>query len=391
MGRCVMNNIPVENCCGCTACSSICPKEAIQMVPDSEGFAYPVILEDRCVSCGLCEQVCPILHAPPLTEKYETCVVAQHTNDEVLNQCTSGGFIDALYEHVLEKNHGYAAGVAFDEHFMPVHLVTDRYEKAKEFRNSKYAQSDMNGVFREIRGLLQQNRQVLFVGTPCQVAGLKCYLRKEYDNLLTADLVCRSIPSPKLWKEYLKWQEEKHRDKIVEVACRKKTYGYHSGALEIRFARGRKYCGSNRVDYFMKSFHHDICSRPSCYQCAFKTEHRCSDFTVFDSWNPEMVTLEPMVDNDRGYSNVLVHTQKGKRILEQLDNIRCDLADPKKMFRYTGAMERQSIRYPEERKTFYTDLNCLKFAKTTKKYVSVTWLDRAIEKAKPIRYAIKKK
>lgn len=384
-----MPKIPVDNCCGCTACYSICPKDSIQMIPDQEGFLYPVINGDLCVSCGLCELVCPILHAPVLADEYGDCVVAQHTDGEVLSESTSGGFIDALYYHVLEEKHGYAAGVAFDDQFMPIHRIVDRYEQAKAFRNSKYAQSNLAGVYGEIHNLLEQGHMTLFVGTPCQVAGLKTYLRKEYDNLITADLVCRSIPSPKLWKAYLGWQEEKYKDRIVDVACRRKTYGYHSGALEIRFAGGKKYCGSNRVDYYMKSFHHDVCSRPSCYHCAFKTEHRCSDFTVFDSWNPQMVTLETVVDNDKGYSNVLVHTQKGKKILSELGKIRCFPADPQKMFRYTGGMERSSIVYPEERKTFYEDLNGYGFWKTVKRYVSVTWLDRLIETLKPIRYKLK--
>lgn len=386
-----MPKIPVDNCCGCTACYSICPKDAIRMIPDQEGFLYPVIHSDSCVSCGLCEQVCPILHTPVLPDKYEECVAVQHVDEEVLNGSTSGGFIDALYYHILERKHGYAAGVAFNEQFMPVHLVVDRYEEAKPFRNSKYAQSNLNGVFREVRSLLRQGYPVLFVGTPCQVAGLKTFLQEEYNNLITVDLVCRSIPSPKLWKNYLKWQEEKHKDRIVEVVCRKKMYGYHSGALEIRFAGGKKYRGSNRVDFFMKSFHRDICSRPSCYHCAFKTEHRCSDFTVFDSWNPQLVTHESIADNDRGFSNVLVHTRKGKDLLGNLEKICCYRADPEKMFRYTGGMERCSVTYPKERKTFYEDLNSMGFDKTVKKYISVTWTDRLIEAAKPIRHALKRK
>ena len=386
-----MPKIPVDNCCGCTACYSICPKKAIQMEPDSEGFLYPAINADICISCGLCEQVCPILVPPQLTSEYAKSAIVQNQNDDVLNSSTSGGFIDALYYHVLENKLGYAAGVVFDNDFMPVHVVTNQYEVAKKFRNSKYAQSSLKGVFEEIQGISKQNHCVLFVGTPCQVAGLKAFLREEYDNLITVDLVCRSIPSPKLWKDYLKWQEEEKKSSIVSVACRRKTYGYHSGALEIEFANGKRYCGSNRVDYFMKSFHHDICSRPSCYHCAFKTEHRCSDFTVFDSWNPQQVALEPLIDNDRGYSNVLVHTAKGKKLMEALEGLNIYLADPEKMFQYTGGMESKSIEYPVARKHFYEDLQTIGFAKTVKKYISVTLKDRMIERAKPIRYALKKR
>lgn len=383
--------IPTKHCCGCTACYNICPQKAIRMMSDAEGFVYPTVDYNLCISCGMCEKVCPVLHQPSLPEQYSDCEVVQNNDPEVLQESTSGGFLDALYRYVLEKCNGSAVGVCFDEQFMPIHVVTDSYPKAKEFRNSKYAQSDLGTVFQKVKKLLATETQVLFVGTPCQVAGLKAFLQKEYDNLITADLVCRSIPSPKLWKAYLKWQEERYKAKIASVACRKKTYGYHSGTLEIYFDGGKRYRGSNRVDYFMKSFHHDICSRPSCYNCAFKTKHRCSDFTVFDSWNPQEVALAPLKDNDQGYSNVLVHTPKGKAILGKLEKICVYKADPEKMFCYTGGMESTSIVLPEERKTFYQDLERLGFERAVKKYVSVTPLDRMIEFAKPFRYAWKKR
>lgn len=386
-----MPKIPVDNCCGCTACYNICPQKAIQMKPDTEGFSYPAVDASLCVSCGLCEKVCPVLHTPPLSETFADCVVAQNTNGEVLDSSTSGGFIDALYHYVLKDQQGYAAGVAFDAQFMPEHIVTDSYEKAKEFRSSKYAQSNMGKVFQDIQELLIAGHPAIFVGTPCQVAGLRCFLRKEYENLITVDLVCRSVPSPKLWQKYLQWQEGRHRGKIKQVSCRKKTYGYHSGTLEIHFVNGKRYRGSNRVDYYMKSFHRDLCSRPSCYRCAFKTKHRCSDFTVFDSWNPQQVTQEAMVDDDRGFSNVIVHTQKGKEILSKIKDVMLYRADPEKMFRFTGGMESNSVRYPDQRKHYYRDLDQLGFLKTAQKYVSVTWTDRMIEAAKPIRYAIRKR
>lgn len=383
-----MLNIPVDNCCGCTACYNICPSSAIQMLPDEEGFSYPRINREQCMSCGLCEQVCPIIHKPDLPDMYIDCVVAQSVVDEVLNDCTSGGFIDALYQYVLEHLAGYVVGVAFNAQLLPEHVITNSYEQAKKFRNSKYAQSELDTIFRDVRSLLAKGRTVAFVGTPCQVAGLKSFLRKDYTNLITVDLVCRSIPSPKLWRQYLDWQEERHKAKIKRVSCRKKTYGYHSGTLEIDFIGRKHYAGSNRVDYFMKSFHHDICSRKSCYNCAFKTKHRCSDYTVFDSWNPRQVAFSDIADNDRGFSNVIVHTEMGKEVLSKIQNINCYPADPERMFQFTGGMESKSISYKKERDTFYPDLNLHGFYKTARKYVPVTWIDRTIELMKPLRYFI---
>ena len=385
-----MPDIPVSNCCGCTACYNACPKSAIKMVPDEEGFAYPVVDKELCIECGLCERVCPVHAYPKLSESFVDCVIAQSESEEVLAQSTSGGFIDALCKYILDERGGYAVGVVYDESFMPVHVVADSYEKAKEFRNSKYAQSDLGDSFKTIRELLSKGDQVMFVGTPCQVGGLKAFLRRDYDNLITVDLVCRSIPSPKLWRKYLDWQESKHRSKIKSVSCRKKTYGYHSGALEIEFENGKRYAGSNRVDYYMKSFHKDICSRRSCYQCDFKTKHRCSDFTVFDSWRPHLVTSPPVVDNDKGYSNVVVHTEKGSQVLRSLTGVKLYQSDADKLFSVMGNMVEASIKPKAARETFYSDVEKDGFYKAAKKYSKVTLVDIAKEKAKPIRYFFKK-
>lgn len=386
-----MPNIPVDNCCGCTACFNICPRSAITMKPDEEGFFYPVVDMDNCISCGLCEKSCPVLNPPEVPQAYAGGFVVQNMDQDVLDTSTSGGFIDALYRYILEEEEGYAAGVAYDAEFLPVHRLTDSYTLAKEFRSSKYAQSNLGTVFREIRERLSSRKPVVFVGTPCQVAGLYGFLGKEYDELVTVDLVCRSVPSPKFWKEYLNWQEKRYGQKITSVSCRKKTYGYHSGTLEIRFADGRSYSGSNRVDYFMKSFHRDICSRPSCYQCSFKTKHRCSDFTVFDSWNPQQVSDQTLIDDDRGFSNVLVHTEKGSLLLKKLENIAVYTADPERMFAFTGGMESRSVAKREERRTFFKDLNEYAFEEAVRRYIRVSGVDRIVEWLKPLRYYLKKK
>ena len=384
-------NIPVAGCCGCAACDNACPVGAIQMIPDEEGFLYPKVDQSLCVKCGLCEKSCPVIHPPVLPSSYVMGAVAQHQEAEVLNESTSGGLMDALCRHVIEERNGCAVGVAYDDEFMPVHAVAHSYEEAKKFRNSKYAQSSIGSRYKEIRAMLEEKKTVLFIGTPCQVAGLKTFLQRDYDGLITADIVCRSIPSPLLWKAYLKWQQADKGQKISRIACRKKTYGYHSGALEIDFQGGKRYAGSNRVDYFMKAFHTNICSRRSCYACQFKTPHRCSDLTVFDGWRPDVVADKPLQDNDKGYSNVIVHSLKGKEILEELKHVNIDRADPEKMFLYTGGMESKSIEANAERDTFYTSLTTVGFIDTMKKYVPVSAVDRLIEGVKPLAYWIRKK
>lgn len=385
-----MLNIPVKDCCGCTACYCSCPTSAIQMQPDAEGFLYPQIDSARCCKCRRCEKVCPVLNPPALSQKYEDCIIAQSKTEEVLDSCTSGGFVDTLCRYVLEKCNGYVAGVAYDESFMPTHKIVDSYEAAKAFRNSKYAQSVLGNVFSDVQKLLSCGEVVMFIGTPCQVAGLKSFLGKDYSNLVSVDLVCRSIPSPKFWREYLNWQEMRHKAPIKEVTCRKKTYGYHSGTLELQFETGKRYTGSNRVDYFMKCFHGDICSRRSCYGCHFKTKHRCSDFTVFDCWRPSLATEPAVEDNDRGYSNVLVHTAKGKDILNALADISLYQSDPDRMLSVMGSMIAKSIEMNDKRHRFYADLDQYGFEETVKRYKKVTFKDRLIEAAKPVRFMAQK-
>lgn len=386
-----MPNIPVENCCGCTACENICSVGAIKMLPNNEGFMYPQVDNDICYNCKKCEKVCPIINPPKLSSKIEASFVAQSKDQDVLDESTSGGIVDALCKYILEEENGYVCGVAFDFDFMPHHKIVDSYEDAKAFRNSKYAQSNTGSSFKDILNLLKIGKNVMFIGTPCQVAGLKSYLKYDYENLITVDLVCRSIPSPKLWREYLDWQEKRYASKVVKVVCRKKTYGYHSGALELDFENGKHYAGSNRVDYYMKSFHRDICSRNSCYDCQFKTKNRCSDFTVFDSWRPEHAVEGAFRDNDRGYSNILVHTCKGKNIIPKINDVEFYSVDSEKLLLVMGSMIAASIQYKEGRKTFYNDLNEMGFHKTVKRYSKVRLKDRIIECVKPIRYAIKRK
>ena len=385
-----MPQIPVLNCCGCTACYNACEKMAITMTPSSEGFLYPKVNQTLCCECKKCEAVCPINNPPTLSEKFFGGFVAQSNSDEVLNQTTSGGFIDALYKYFTETVGGYAVGVSFDENFLPTHKIVKSYSDCIQFRNSKYAQSNLSDVFSKIKTLLLNDEKVLFVGTPCQVAGLKSFLNNDFENLITVDLVCRSVPSAKLWRSYLDWPEKGYNSKPIKVYCRKKTYGYHSGTLEILFENGKRYNGSNRVDYFMKAFHSDKCSRHSCYSCNFKTKHRCSDFTVFDSWQPEKVATQKICDNNKGFSNVVVHSAKGSQIITQIGGINLVNADVEKMFQFTGGMESNSVKKPADRNEFYNSIEKLGFEKGIKKHIKVTVKDRLIEKAKPIWYGVKK-
>lgn len=371
-------------CCGCTACYNACPKECISMVSDMEGFLYPKVNTTLCINCGLCESVCPILNKPNIPEKSVGSFIVQTQDEDILKESTSGGFSDVLYSCILDQG-GYICGCLFDSEWMPRHEVTNNRNQLSQFRSSKYAQSRLDDIYSKIKCLLKSDKVVCFVGTPCQVSGLKSFLQKDYEKLVTVDLVCRSIPSPLLWRKYLNWQEEKYKSKIQYINCRHKTYGYHNGTFLLEFKNGAKYSGSNRVDPFMKAFHSNICSRPACYKCEFKTKTRCSDFTVFDCWYPEKLSKN-IKDNNKGYSNVIIHSNKGYKIFEKLKNIEKWEASSTQMFQFTDGMEYKSVKLPDVRKVFYQELMKKGFGKTIDKFINISLGDRVIEKMKIALY-----
>lgn len=257
------------DCCGCTACASSCPKSAITMVPDEEGFLYPKIDMRRCIECGACERACPILNKKTvISEKTEGYIIRIKDN-KILYESTSGGAFTALADYILKQN-GIVYGAGYDNNMRVVCKRATTKQQLQEMRGSKFVQSDLGNIFQDIKKELKEGTTILFSGTPCQVAGLLSFLRKKPDNLLCVDFVCRGVPSPGLWDNYVKYMENKYSSKIVGARFKHKTYGYHTSTMKIDFANGKTYYGSGRVDPYMKAFVREISSRPSCAACAFK-------------------------------------------------------------------------------------------------------------------------
>lgn len=356
------------------------------MCADEEGFLYPVISTEKCISCGKCKRVCPCLQQTPLMQEWKTRAFVVRIKDEaVLTESTSGGGFSAIARQICDEG-GVVIGAAFDEEFHIVHKVTSNYRDISKFRGSKYAQSELGETFSDIKRLLQQGEVVLFSGTPCQVAGVKKYLGKNYKNLYTIDIVCRSIPSPKLWNEFIKTVVPQG---VKQVRFRNKTYGYHSGTFIVEFKNGKIISSSNRVNKYMKAFHMNICSRPSCYDCKFKSVERVSDFTLFDCWHPEKL-INGFRDDDKGYTGCLVHSNKG---LELLENIKTWTwvynVDVKKALSFTGGMAEHSVIRPIVRSEFYTTLTEIGAVATLDRYVSVNLKDKFIECTKMFLYKTK--
>ena len=297
-----------SKCCGCTACLSICPKQCISLEADEEGFLYPKVDEKTCVNCGACENVCPVLHTGKSRMPLYT-MAARNSDGEVLKQSSSGGVFSLLAQHILENKHGVIFGAmwAGDE---VVHGSIERVEDLWRLRGSKYVQSRMGDTFNKVKRLLQEGRYVMFVGTPCQVAGLKSFLKKENERLLTVDLACHGTPSPKVLAIYLAEIKLRYGVQDVSLNFRDKSTGWDSYSISA-------YSGSHQIiseylkqNSYMQGYLHELYSRPICHACPFKEFRSGSDITLADFWGIKNACPE-MYDR-RGVSLVLIHNDKGK-------------------------------------------------------------------------------
>lgn len=300
------------NCCGCTACKNVCPKNAIEMVEDEEGFLYPHINQEKCINCGLCSKVCPVLNAKE-KKKQQDAYVFQHNNDDVRKESTSGGAFTAIAEYVID-NGGIVYGACFDEDYNVIHKGISNKDELYKFRNSKYVQSNPLNTFKEVKENLENKKLVCYSGTSCQIEGLKNYLGKDYDNLILVDVVCRAVPSPLVWRKYLKLRKSEYSD-VKKVYFREKRYGYKYSNLSI-YAKNNEYHSGVESDPYLRAFFSNICDRPSCYSCRFKKQHRESDITLWDCFNIEK--FDKSLDDDKGTTRILTHTEKGKKVVQEI-------------------------------------------------------------------------
>ena len=317
-----------KECCGCSACESICTHNAIHMKPQELGFLYPEIDESKCVNCRLCEKVCAFNFGYDTSNNYPEPIVygARHKNVDEIMQSRSGATFAALSDYVLSKG-GVVYGAGYTDHFRVVHKRAETTIERDELRGSKYVQSDVRGIFNQVKKDLKNNRLVLFTGTPCQVASLKAFTGKSLlKNLLLVDIVCHGVPSPLIWDDYLKLIEQDNNCKITKVDFRdKKTFGwkehYESFLLENRDAI--------KTDTFSKKlFYSHIILRPSCSNCKYCNLNRPSDITLADFWGWEK-TNSSFNKDDKGANLVLINTPRGEelfgKISQQLNIIEVDI------------------------------------------------------------------
>ena len=334
------------NCCGCAACVQRCPRKCISLFEDEEGFLYPTTDKSICNNCGLCSRVCPVLQqSPPLTPL--DVFATKNPDESVRRKSSSGGIFRLLAEKTIDAG-GVVFGVKWNENFEAVHSYTETNEDLIEFQGSKYVQSRVGETFQQTENFLKQGRQVLYVGTPCQIAGLKLFLRKDYDNLLAVDFICHGTPSPGVFRWYMgelladlfSKPKKSRRDilpisqipsvgisakgigcRIHSINFRDKVSGWKEYSFTLEYSTlisGRK----RRVSYnkgtqpFMSGFLQNLYLRPSCYACPAKSGKSNSDLTLGDYW--KISSLYPELDDDMGVSSVCCNTTKGRDILSQL-------------------------------------------------------------------------
>lgn len=308
-----------EYCTGCTACASACPKGCITMTADENSFLCPVIDADQCVSCGLCEKVCPVVNPQKVAENMPKAYAAYSTDEAVRMQSSSGGVFTELAKAVL-KDGGAVYGAAYNEQFEVVHICAESENDLAKLRGAKYAQSDMQGIFANVKAQLKQGRRVLFSGTPCQLGGLKAFLRKEYENLLTVDFVCHSVPSPMAWREYVKYRaEQDNNGKMPDtINLRSKQSGWTNYQYSnlFTYADGHTHAARSGESLYMKMFVGGYINRESCANCQFKGYSRVSDLTIGDFWG--IWDIAPEMDDNKGTSIVLVQSNRGAELIEQI-------------------------------------------------------------------------
>lgn len=302
-------------CTGCQACRMACPKDCISMKQASNGFYYPSIDAGKCISCGKCQTVCPVANRYKDDCQEPLCYIAVNNDEDILRDSSSGGVFHEIAEKVLGES-GVVFGAAFDEKQNVDIVACDSLEDLKRLHGSKYVQAEVGDTYKEAEKTLKAGKKVLFSGTSCQIGGLYAYLGEEYDNLITVDMICHGVPSPKAWDEYKDSVEKKYGTPIKKVNFRCKDTGWREYSLSFLLEDGKTVQEKVTENLYLRAFITHLIMRPSCYMCSYRQIHRQADITLGDFW--AINKCNNWIDDDKGISVVFLHSEKGRTLFDSI-------------------------------------------------------------------------
>lgn len=361
-----------EDCMGCSACANVCPKNCITMTKDHEYFLYPKVNSSKCVRCRKCIEVCPIMNRA-IVNSNPVAFACINNDESVRILSSSGGMFTIFAERVLE-NGGVVFGASLNNQHKLKHVYIDNKKDLELLRGSKYVQSEIGYTYKQAKEFLDSEKEVLFVGTPCQIAGLKNYLKSPYKNLITLDIICHGVPSPYVWSKYVAFRKDKEGTNIKKISFRNKSNGWKKYSMSFVFSDDTEYKEYFRYDPYMKAFLKDICLRPSCHECKFKSLNRHSDITMGDFWGVK--NIAPHLDDNWGTSLILVNSEIGKIEIDAVkDKMKYERVNVEESIKYNLAAIK-SARPHTKRNDFFNHLNVMPFDVLVDKYCNDSSMKR---------------
>lgn len=360
-----------DKCTGCSACFNACKVGAISMETNETGFWFPEIKNSKCIECGACMRSCPVLEKLEYKSIEPHAFIVQNKDDEIRKQSTSGGAFTAIAKYVIKKG-GVVFGAAIDENYDVSHIwINNEFDIAK-FRSSKYVQSWIGKAYQEAESFLKNGGGLCcFSGTPCQIYGLKKYLGRDYENLITVCVMCRAVPSPKVLHKYLEVQREKYPS-FDRITFRDKGRGYSYSGVALYQGEKILYRGGSESDPWLRLFLGGFCNRDACHECIFQDGERASDITMWDCWETQVYA--PEWDDNKGTTNIIVWTNKGNKIIEDSNELRVKEIGIKNI---DANLKRLPLKKPEfDQTAFFIDCSTLTAKKFIDKYVPNTAIVR---------------
>lgn len=334
------------------------------MQTDCEGFLYPHVDPSACIHCGLCQKACPITTAVPVNVSDQKAYAVINQDEEIRKNSSSGGVFSLIAQHILSQG-GVVFGAAVTKDTRICHICVEDSSQLYQLRGSKYVQSNVGNTYSQAKQYLLSGRPVLYTGTPCQISGLKAYLGKDYDHLFCQDLICHGAPSPGVWQQYVSYREQLARSKTKSVFFRYKDPSWVNFCMRFEFENNTYYQASLREDPYLRAFLSDLCLRPSCHQCAYKTQQRQADITLADYWG--IWDIHPKMHDDKGTSLVFINSEKGSQIFEAIkQQLAFHPTDISLSLSQNSAMIASAVK-PKNREQFLSEIQNGNFKETVSK------------------------